>query len=172
VSEERRVGTVIKPHSLAGELSVELHTDSPATRFAKGAILTLQQRDGSRKKVTVVSARMHSGRLLTRFEEIPDRNAAELVRGATLLAMIDTQSEPEDSEEYYDHQLEGLTARTVAGVELGPVKEVLHGMAGDILVVKGKTGDILIPFVHSIVPRVDVAGGIVEIDPPEGLIED
>jgi 16S rRNA processing protein RimM len=32
--------------------------------------------------------------------------------------------------------------------------------------------DALVPFVHQIVPTVDVAGGRVVLTPPEGLLED
>ena len=33
-----------------------------------------------------------------------------------------------------------------------------------------KTGEILIPFVAAIVTSVSVADGVIEIDPPEGLL--
>ena len=41
--------------------------------------------------MTVASGRVHSGRLLLRFAEVPDRTAAETLRGTLLLA---TSREP------------------------------------------------------------------------------
>jgi 16S rRNA processing protein RimM len=51
------------------------------------------------------------------------------------------------------------------------VTGVLHE-AQDLLVVRraGAT-DALIPFVSAIVPAVDLAGGFLVVDPPEGLLE-
>ena len=34
----------------------------------------------------------------------------------------------------------------------------------------GRRRQILIPFVKAIVPEVDIAGGVLVIDPPEGLL--
>jgi 16S rRNA processing protein RimM len=62
--------------------------------------------------------------------------------------------------------------RTVGGTAVGTVTDVLHH-GQDILVVDpvGPGAEqILIPFVKAIVPEVDVAGGVLVIDPPEGLL--
>jgi 16S rRNA processing protein RimM len=45
-------------------------------------------------------------------------------------------------------------------------------VAQDRLVVRLDTGtDAYLPFVEAIVPEVDVEGGRVVVDPPEGLLE-
>ena len=54
---------------------------------------------------------------------------------------------------------------------LGEVTAVRHE-AQDLLVVRrAEGGDVLIPFVSAIVPTVDLDGGFVVVDPPEGLLE-
>ena len=46
------------------------------------------------------------------------------------------------------------------------------GPAQDLLVVAlDAGGDAYLPFVEAIVPEVDVEGGRVVVDPPEGLLE-
>ncbi len=87
---------------------------------------------------------------------------------------MDPGERPEDPDEYYDHQLEGLAAVTVDGERLGVVTEVLHLPAQDVLAVRRDGGgeELLVPFVAAIVPTVDLAGGRVEIDPPPGLLAD
>ena len=70
-----------------------------------------------------------------------------------------------------DHQLVGLTARLVDDTVLGEVTAVRHE-AQDLLVVRRREGgNVLIPFVSAIVPTVDLAGGFLVVDPPEGLLE-
>ncbi len=51
------------------------------------------------------------------------------------------------------------------------MREVLHAGASDYLVLDVDGTERLVPFVAAIVPTVDVAGGFVEIDPPEGLFD-
>ena len=55
---------------------------------------------------------------------------------------------------------------------IGEVTGVLHGPAGEILEVRLSGGkDVLVPFVHAIVPEVDLDAGTCTITPPDGLLE-
>jgi 16S rRNA processing protein RimM len=165
------VGWVVKSHGTTGELVVAPRTDSPGERFAPGAVLALAPVNGSRRPVTVRSSRPHQGRLLVRFGEVADRDAAEALRGAGLL--LDSAELPPtgDPEEFHDHDLEGLAARTVDGAAVGVVSGVRHGHGPDLLAIDTAGGEVLVPFVHQIVPAVDLAAGTVVIDPPDGLLE-
>jgi 16S rRNA processing protein RimM len=166
------VGRVAKAHGIRGELSVDVRTDSPEERFTTGAVLAARRRDGVTRELTVAAARDHSGRLLVRFEEIPGRDAAEELRGALLL--VDTAELPatEDPDEFYDHELEGLRAELTDGTEVGVVREVLHAPGGELLSLDRDGRDVLVPFVRAIVPEVDIAGGRVVLDPPDGLLDE
>ncbi|OLF13361.1 ribosome maturation factor RimM [Actinophytocola xanthii] len=165
------VGRVAKAHGITGELAVDIHTDSPEERFAPGAVLSARLRDRSVRPVTVTTARPHSGRLLVRFAEVPDRTTAETLRGAQLLVDAADLPPSDDPDAYYDHELEGLAAVLADGTEVGRVKEVARMPAGELLVVdRGEGGEVLVPFVREIVPTVDIAGGRVVLDPPEGLL--
>ncbi|RBM19966.1 ribosome maturation factor RimM [Prauserella sp. PE36] len=165
------VGRVAKAHGIRGELAVDVRTDSPEERFAEGAVLTGQARDGSTTRLTVTAARWHSGRLLMRFAEVPDRTIAEELRGVLLLGDTDDLPPIEDPDEFYDHELEGLRAELTDGTVVGTVREVVHSPGGELLSVDRDGRDLLVPFVREIVPQVDVAGGRVVLDPPEGLLD-
>jgi len=50
--------------------------------------------------------------------------------------------------------------------------EVLHLPQGDVLAVRrADASEVLVPFVKAMVPEVDLVGGRVVIDPPEGLLD-
>ncbi len=168
------VGRVVKPHGIRGELMVDVSTDSAELRFAVGAVLFVTSRDGSvSRTLTVTAARPHSGRLLVYFEGVADRDAAEALRGAVLSANPADLPPIDDPDEFYDHQLEGLDAVTVAGATIGTVREIMHGAGGELLVVdRTDGGQALVPFVREIVPEVDLAGRRVLVDPPPGLLDD
>ncbi|KAA2260733.1 ribosome maturation factor RimM [Solihabitans fulvus] len=167
------IGRVAKAHGITGELSVDLRTDSPEVRFAIGAVLAARLRDGASRSLTVAAARPHAGRLLVRFEEVLTRDVAETLRGTLLLA--DTADLPPtgDPDEFYDHELEGLAAVLLDGTQVGTVLEIAHGAGGELLVIRREGGgELLVPFVREIVPQVDVRGGRVVLDPPDGLLDE
>ena len=165
------VGRIGRPHGLRGELTVQVHTDEPDSRFAAGSVLTTEP--AARGPLTVSSARWHSGRLLVSFTGYDDRTSAEDLRG-TLLVMDSAEVTPaEDPDEFNDYELIGLDVATVAGEPVGVVADVLH-QGQDLLVIRpDRPGveDVLVPFVAALVPEVDVKAGRLVIDPPPGLLD-
>jgi 16S rRNA processing protein RimM len=66
--------------------------------------------------------------------------------------------------------LVGLRVRDAAGAGIGTITEVLHLPGQDLLAVaRPGDGELLVPFVRPIVPEVDVAGGFIVVDLPDGL---
>ncbi len=164
------VGVITRAHGVRGDVAVDVRTDSPEQRFTDGAVLTTEPAQAG--PLTVARARWHSGRLLVQFAGVADRTEAEMLRGVRLLADIDERERPEDPDEYYDHQLTGLSVRTADGMPVGEVAEVVHVPGQDLLVVRREDGgEALIPFVTAIVPTVDLDAGEIEIDPPPGLLD-
>ena len=146
-----------------------MRTDDPELRFAPGAVLRTDPAD--RGPVTITRAHWHGTTLLLSLQGVDSREAAEAVRNTELLVDVADLPEIEDPDSFYDHQLVGLSARMPDGTVLGEVTAVRHE-AQDLLVVRRREGgDVLIPFVSAIVPTVDVAGGFLVVDPPEGLLE-
>ena len=169
---ELTVGRVVKAHGISGEVVVEIRTDDPAERFAPGTTLRARNsRDEQERSYVVESMREHSGRLLVRLSGVADRDAADALRGS--LFVIDSDDLPpiDEPDTYYDHQLEGLKVRTITGTDVGVIAEVLHTAAGELLAVKGDSGEVLVPFVGAIVTSVSLDDGTVEIDPPDGLLD-
>ena len=162
------IGRVVKSHGIRGEVVVELTTDEPEIRFALGEVLYGKQ--GKKEhELTIKSTRMHQGRMLIKFEEIPDRTQADSLRGTKFWAAPLENDEGEEG--FYDHELEGLKI-IHNGEEVGVVTGIMHGPAGEILeVLLNDKKEALIPFVHAIVPEVDLGAGTATITPPEGLLD-
>jgi 16S rRNA processing protein RimM len=168
------VGRIGKAHGLRGDVTINVRTDEPDRRFAPGSVLDVEAPAGSAttlRTLTVASSRWHSSVLLVRFEEIPDRNAAEAARGIVLHASIPADESPEDPDEFYDHQLVGLTAYDLDGGVLGEVTSLVHGGAQDLLAIRTPDGrDTLVPFVKALVPEVDLAARRVVVADRPGLV--
>ncbi len=164
------VGRIGRPHGVRGEVTVEVRTDDPDARFAPGS--SLRTDPVERGPLTVAAVHPRSGGLVVGFAGFGSREEAEALRGTVLVVDSAELPEIEEADEWYDHQLVGLTAVDPAGAALGEVADVVHAPASDLLVVRDADGkEHLVPFVRELVPAVDLPGGRVVVDPPEGLFD-
>jgi len=167
------VGRIVRPHGVRGEVLVEISTDEPAERYAVGSTLVTEVTDQPVPgALTVDAQRPHQGRLIVTFKEVPDREAADALRGVLLRVDSDAVAPPADPDEFHDHQLIGLSVVDPAGNAVGELVRVDHAPAGDLLVVaRPGVGTALVPFRKEFVPEVDLPGRRIVIDPPPGLLE-
>lgn len=164
------VGRIGRPQGIRGEVTVELHTDDPAARFATSAVLRTEPVDVG--PLVVEASRDHSGRLVVAFAGVVDRAGAQALRGTLLQVDAAALPAPEAEDEFHDHVLRGMTAVLASGPRLGSVSDVLHLPHGDVLAIKRDDGrEVLVPFVLAMVPEVDPAARRLVIDPPDGLLE-
>jgi 16S rRNA processing protein RimM len=184
------VGQIGKPHGIRGEVLVTVRTDEPEARFVAGSVFATEVPRDRRvttgpapaaapgvayqvpAKLVLESLRWHQGRIIAQFEGVADRNVAEALRGVFLQVDSGSLSAPEDPDEFHDHQLVGLRVEAADGSALGTVDRIEHAPASDLIVLrKAAGGTALIPFVSQLVPTVDLAGGRVIVDLPEGLLD-
>ena len=164
------VGRLGRPHGVHGEISVEVRTDEPEIRFAKGSKLSVKE---SNNQLTVLSSRWHQEKMLVKFEEITDRDLANEIKGKTLTIKIDPNSIETKKDQYYEFQLAGLKVIDKNDKTLGRIKEVITNLAQDLLVVETvDKREVLVPFVKQIVTNVDLNKKLVIMDPPTGLFDE
>lgn len=157
-----------KPHGLRGEVTVRLHTDSPRDRFVPGAVFATDPPGSG--PLTLLSARVHQGGWLLSFAEARDRTAAEALRGTRLL--LDAGATAAEPDAWYESELVGLAVDDPAGTRIGEVVALHDRPAQDLLEVRLRDGRCgLVPFVADLVPLVDVPGGVVVVDAPDGLFD-
>ncbi|WP_031191802.1 MULTISPECIES: ribosome maturation factor RimM [Streptomyces] len=165
------VARIGRAHGIKGEVTVEVRTDEPELRLAPGVVLATDP--PTTGPLTIETGRVHSGRLLLRFEGVHDRTGAEALRNTLLIAKVDPEEVPEDPEEFYDHQLIDLDVVTTDGTPVGRIAEISHLPYQDLLIVRRPDGgEIMIPFVSEIVPEIDLAEQKAVVDPPVGLLDD
>ena len=157
------VGRIGRAHGILGEATIEVRTDLAEERFAIGAKVDTDNHG----ELTVVSARVHNGILLLGFEGISDRNSIEKYRDVLLYSEVNIDEPGVDEDDYHVLQLIGCQAYTVDGDLLGEVNEVLNLPGQDVLSIKSDSGEILIPFVHQLVPIVDIKTKRMTVIPPD-----
>lgn len=169
-----RVARIGKPHGIRGEVTVEVFTDSPASRFEAGAVLNVRMPSGTELSfsiLTVEKARWNKKILLLKFEEFSDRNTAETLRNVELYASMDKTL---DDEGWYTEELVGLAVHEghSDSSKIGEVVGLISGEVQDLLELRLLDGrEVLIPFVEEIVPEINEEQGTIVINPPPGLLE-
>ncbi|MFM6981576.1 MAG: ribosome maturation factor RimM [Microbacteriaceae bacterium] len=168
-----RVGRLLKAHGLKGAIKLELYTDDPDSRFVPGTVYTLQVPTDSPwfgRTLTLTELRWYKASPVVFFDGVVDRDAAESLAKA-ILWVEDVDARPEEDDAWYDHQLVGLTARR-DGVAVGTVVRVDHMPAQDLVIIESDGREVMVPFVKAIVTNVDIAAGVMDLNPPTGLFED
>jgi 16S rRNA processing protein RimM len=164
------VGRIGRAHGIKGEVGIDVRTDEPDRRFADGAVVVTDAKVS--RTLTVASSRWHSGRLLVKFAEVPDRTAAEQLRNLLVQCEISEDERPEDPDEYYDRDLIGLAVRTTEGAEVGEVTDVVHLPSQDLLEIRRTAGNlVLVPLVEELVPELDLDKRYVVVADRPGLLD-
>lgn len=164
------VGTIIRPHGVRGAVIVAVESDWTA-RFDPGTRLLLEKPSGELGETEVESSRPHRGDMLVRLSGVPDRNAAEALKGSLLL-VPESEAAPLGEGEYWAHDLVAMRVVDEDGRPLGEVGEVICGEAQDALVVKRRDGtQFRLPFVVEFIKRVDPAGREITVRVIEGMLD-
>jgi 16S rRNA processing protein RimM len=149
------VARIVKPHGLRGEVIVDLLSDR-TERVAPGAVLVTPNGTA----LEVVASRPHQGRWIVSFDGVPDRNAAETLRGVVLRAEA-----LDDPDALWVHDLVGAELLDVHGNSHGTIDSVQENPAADLLVLADGR---LVP-VNFVVSH---EAGRVVVDVPPGLLDD
>jgi 16S rRNA processing protein RimM len=169
------VGQVNRPHGTRGEVLIRSLTDHPEDVFVPGVVLRAAADDGSAPDPDVAPLQVETVRpyrdgYLVCFVGIEDRDEADRLREITLIMPIEELAGLEEGEVFI-HQLIGLAVRTVDGRELGVIEEVYELQPAHLLEVSGPDRTYLIPMSEQIVREIDLEGGRMVVDPPEGLLD-
>ena len=155
------VGRITAAHGIRGEIKVESLTDFPS-RFEPGSRLWLEG-----ASYEVERGRWQGRSVLLKLSGIETRSQAEMLAGKELLA---SEAMPiEDEDVYYLHDVIGLQVEDASGELLGKLADVLSTGSNDVYVVRGERGELLLPALDDVVRKVDLAGGRIVVEIPDGI---
>ncbi|HJQ40078.1 MAG TPA: ribosome maturation factor RimM [Thermoanaerobaculia bacterium] len=163
------VGIIRKSHGVRGEASVEPWTDS-ADRFTELDDVTLVSPDESKtREVQVETARVHQGRALVKFSGIDSPEDVQTLQGWTI-EIPEEDARELDDDEYFLHDLVGLTLFDANGHSRGVVTDLIEGGGGLLLVVKRADGkEFELPFAADLCTEINLAEKRMVVALPEGL---
>src|SRR5688500_963182 len=138
------VGLIRNAQGIRGEVVIEPLTDAPDAVFASGRRVFVGE-DAQERPFTVERMRPFKGGLMVKFEEVADRNEAELLRGRYVFSPFD-ELEPPGDDEVYLHELIGMKVELDTGAEMGEVTAYYELPQGLTLDVRTPKGSVLVPY--------------------------
>jgi 16S rRNA processing protein rimM len=143
------IAEVLKPQGIRGELKIKTYTDAPEDVRAFKTVYI------DKNAYKVLSFRVGEGSFAyLGLRGIPDRNAAELLRGKKIEG--DREEAPALEEgRYYIVDILGLTAVTEDGDVLGTVKDI-SPLSSEVYTLEKDGKQILFPAVRGVVKKVDL----------------
>jgi 16S rRNA processing protein RimM len=175
------VGRIVDAWGVKGWFKVLPHSAQPEALFSSKrwfiqppAAASAKPRSGA-FRLAVREAKEHSDCIVATSDDVPDRNAAEMLRGARVFVPRSSFPTAGD-DEYYWVDLIGLAVVNREGVNLGTVRELLAGGSQTTLVleadesvqdgVPGQAGPVerMVPFVAAFIDEVDLAARVIKVD--------
>ncbi|HMJ18328.1 MAG TPA: ribosome maturation factor RimM [Gemmatimonadaceae bacterium] len=177
------VGLIRKAQGIRGEVVVEPLTDKPDVVFATGSRVFAGTSDGDLAVVrdvrgqeetptlTISGSKPFKKGLIVQFEELQDRDSADLWRGRYLLAPFSELPALEEDQVYL-HDLIGMAVVGMTGERLGAVTTFYELPQGIMLDVQTARGSVMIPYRPEIIVRTDIGARAIVINDTLGFLDD
>jgi 16S rRNA processing protein RimM len=164
-----RVGRVVKPHGIKGELKILPHGEAEDFRFYREVLLG-GEAAGPGRLYRVESFRPQGRMALLQLTGVGDRSAAELLAGQEVWVAREFLAALA-ADEFYWHEMIGLQVVTESGRNLGRVTALFATGAHDVLVVRGSGREYFIPARREFMLAVDSEAGLLTIAEVPGLLD-
>lgn len=162
------VGRIVRPQGRHGEVRVEPLTDEPRRLAELGECRLVPPETGEQRVIERVW--FQGGIPVMKLGGVESIGEAEALVGR-LVSIPRAAARPLPPDRFYAFDLVGCAVTTPDGARLGEVTDVWAGPGHDFWVLRTGGRNCPIPAVSAIVARVDLAGRVVVIRPPEGLLE-
>ncbi len=163
------LGIIRKSHGVRGEASIEVWSEDEGRFDGLDTITLVSPDEKQTRSASIETIRHHAGRFLVKFAGINSPEDVATLRNWTIEVPAD-QARVLGADEYYLHDLAGLTLVDRDGVTRGIVREAYEGGAGILLDVERSNGKRFdVPFAAGICVEIDLAGKRIVVELPDGI---
>jgi 16S rRNA processing protein RimM len=161
------VARVVRPWGVRGDVKIELLI-SDAENLTRARQVYIGEPP---RAVKVQRVHLHGGSILLKLAGYDTPEQAEALRDQ-VVSIPRADAIPLRANQYYHHQILGLSVVTAAGEALGQIVEIVETGANDVYVVKGPRGEVLLPARVEVVKRVDLETRQMTVELLPGLLPD
>jgi 16S rRNA processing protein RimM len=167
------VARLFRNRGRSGELTGEIYSTRPERADELVEIRKVMlERAGQQQPMELESIWFHDGRPVFKFAGIDSISAAEQWEGCDVLVAAGHGVKTEAGEYTHAELIGCRLERDADGGVIGTVRGVEEYGSAPLLVVEAPGGrEVLVPFVGSFCKKIDVAGKVIRMDLPEGLLD-
>ena len=172
IDECFELGYLLKPHGLHGAIVATFDVDEPAA-YAKLRTVYLALPAAPSKLLAHAVERVQpqaGKRALLKLRGIDRIEEAEPLRGSKLYLPL-TELPELDDDQFYFHDVIGFTVVDEALGELGTVENFYELPQQDVLAMRYRGQEVLIPVVDELVSHADLEARQLFVNLPEGLLD-
>ncbi len=162
------LGYILKPHGLKGAVHILLDVDDP-TKYSKMESVIVEI-NGNLVPFFISSIQINGSKGILHLEEVNSFEEANALKACKLL--LPTTVLPKlGKKQFYYHEVIGYHVVDKDHGILGVVENIFTGGNQDIISMKYKDREILIPIVDAIVSHADHDTKEMHVQLPDGLLE-
>ncbi|MFW6081326.1 MAG: ribosome maturation factor RimM [Desulfosalsimonas sp.] len=161
------IGKIVAAHGTRGEVRVYSYVDEKI-HLSAGRQVLIETPGKKALQYNICSAKVLKKTVCIGLEGVDDRNAAEALKGSSLL-MPRSALPPPEPDAWYWCDLIGLEVYDNKEGFIGRVDAMIETGANDVFVVKNKGAERLVPVVEHVVESIDPRAGRILVKLPEGL---
>ncbi len=164
-----KVGLVMKPHGLKGEVTISLDDDA-ATDFSALESIFIEENDNRLVPFFITAASIRGEKAFVKFEDVDTIDQALKISKKALY--LPKSSRPKSGKgEFYDDEIQGFEVTDEIHGLLGKVTDVIQTGANRLLAVDYNGKEILIPINSPLIISINKSKKKISVNLPEGFLD-
>ena len=164
-----KAGYISRVHGIRGEVKAKFEVEDIFDFEDRASVFLAKQGKPALFHVTAFRIQNDQEAILA-FEEVKDRNAAELLRGYSIYIPLAELPQAEEGDFYY-HDIIGFRLVDENLGEIGVLKDVYEMPGQDLMALDYQGREALIPMADTILLNIDMEHKTIHTRVPEGLLE-
>ena len=162
------IGYILKPHGLRGAVNIQMDVDDPIKY--KGMESVIVKIGNNLVPFFVSSLQINGIKGILQLADVTSYDEAKELKSCPLLLPLDMLPKLDENQFYY-HEVIGYKIADHAKGSLGTIENITSGGKQDLISMKYKDREVLIPITDEIVIRADHKKKEVIVNLPDGLLE-
>ncbi len=162
------LGYIIKPHGLKGAMHIELDVDDP-WKYEKMESVFVRKGDNL-IPFFIKSLQITGARGIIELDDIKSIEDAQALKSCSLFLPANLLP-PLNEDQFYYHEVIGYTVVDIQSGALGIIEEIYSAGIQDLISMKYKDKEVLLPVSDEIVLRADHDKKEVYVNLPQGLLD-
>jgi 16S rRNA processing protein RimM len=163
-----KIGLVLKPHGLKGEVTVSIDADCPNDFATLDAVFLSSNERLVPYFIQQVSVR--GSKAFVKFEDVDSPEGAEEISKQAIY--LPKAARPKSTRgEFYDDEITGFEVIDETAGTLGNVTEVMQAGANRLLVLMQGEKEVLIPVNSPFILSINKSKKRISVDLPEGFLD-